>query len=136
MATRILSGAGFLLKAEKFAEFYKGLLDRSAKGKKPTESERKQMSKLAAELSKTYSNGEKGVRPVEELPLTFLLKIMNDSQMDIDMRLRAASICIPYLHVRKGETTGKKQEAAYKAKQAGSGKFSAGRPPQLKVIMK
>jgi len=55
----------FLSKAEEFAQFYGGMLARAQKGKKPSESEKQQMMKLAAELTKTYeSGGENQGKPI------------------------------------------------------------------------
>ena len=121
----------FLSKAEEFAQFYGGMLSRASSGKKPSESEKQQMMKLAAELTKTYeSGGENEGKPVEELlPLDFMLKLMNDPGEDKEMRARMAQAAAPYCHARKGETMGKKDEKADRAKSAGKGKFQAGRPP-------
>jgi len=120
-----------LSKAEEFAVFYKGILARAAQGKKPTAAESQQMQKLAAELTKTYeSGGENEGKPIEELlPLDFMLKLMNDKSNDLEMRARMATAAAPYCHARKGETMGKKDEKADRAKSAGQGKFQAGRPP-------
>lgn len=125
----------FLSKAEEFAQFYKGMLDRAQKGKKPSESEKQQMMKLAAELTKTYeSGGENEGKPVEELlPLDFMLKLMNDPGEDKEMRARMAQAAAPYCHARIAEGKGKKDEKSEKAKQAGAGKFAAGAPP-LKLV--
>jgi hypothetical protein len=63
-------------------------------------------------------------------PLEFMLKVMNDPTEDKDLRARMAVSAAPYIHARKGEAgTGKKDEAAERARQAGQGKFAAGRPP-------
>lgn len=124
-----------LSKAEEFAQFYKGMLDRAHSGKKPTESEKQQMMKLAAELTKTYeSGGENEGKPVEELlPLEFMLKLMNDPGEDKEMRARMAQAAAPYCHARIAEGKGKKDEKTDRAKKAGAGKFAAGAPP-LKLV--
>lgn len=126
----------FISKAEELAIFYKGMLERAAAGKKPTEAEKQQMSKLAAELAKTYeTGGENEGKPVEELlPLDFMLRMMNDSGVDKETRLRAASLAAPYIHPRKGEGAGKKEEKNERAKQAGEGRFRPSAPPKLKVV--
>jgi hypothetical protein len=132
--TRILSGAGFLSKAQEFAEFYKGLLDRSSLGKRPSDSEKQQMKKLAGELSKSYeAGGDNADRPIEELPLSFLLTIMNNPGIDLELRVRVASICAPFCHRRYAEKSGIKEEKQKKAKQVGSGRFATGRPP-IKLV--
>ena len=123
-----------LSKAEQFAEFYKGILDRAAKGKKPTAAESKQMQQLAAELTKTYeAGGENEGKPIEELlPLDYMLKVMNDPKEDKNRRDRMAQACAPYIHPRAGES-GKKEEKESKAKTAGAGKFAPSQAP-LKVV--
>ena len=125
----------FLSKAEEFAQFYGGMLARASSGKKPTESEKQQMMKLAAELTKTYeSGGENEGKPVEELlPLDFMLKLMNDPGEDKEMRARMAQAAAPYCHARIAEGKGKKDEKTDRAKKAGAGKFAAGAPP-LKLV--
>jgi len=127
----------FVSKAEELAVFYKGMLERAAQGKKPTEAEKQQMQKLAAELAKTYeTGGENEGNLVEELlPLDFMLRLMNDAGVDRETRLRAASLAAPYVHVRAGEgkDKGKKKDREDKAKQAGAGKFAPGVAP-LKMV--
>lgn len=121
----------FVSKAEEFAVFYKGMLEKASQGKKPTEAERQQMSKLAAELTKTYeAGGENEGKPIEELlPLDFMLKIMNDPKENKELRARMAVAAAPFVHPRIAEGKGKKTEKEEKAKQAGGGKFAPGRPP-------
>jgi len=121
----------FVSKAEELAIFYKGMLDRVAEGKKPTEAERQQMTKLAAELVKTYeTGGDNEGKPIEELlPLDFMLKIMNDPKENKELRSRMAVAAAPFCHPRIAEGKGKKQEKDDKAKTAGAGKFAPGRPP-------
>jgi hypothetical protein len=125
----------FVSKAEELAVFYKGMLERAAQGKKPTEAERKEMTRLAAELAKTYeSGGENQGKPVEELlPLDYMLKIMNDPSEDKDMRARMAQAAAPYCHARKGEGQGKKDEKDDRAKKAASGKYAPA-PAPLKLV--
>ena len=125
----------FLSKAEEFAQFYGGMLSRASSGKKPTESEKQQMMKLAAELTKTYeSGGENEGKPIEELlPLDYMLKIMNDPSEDKDMRARMAQAAAPYCHARKGEGQGKKDEKDDRAKKAASGKYAPA-PAPLKLV--
>lgn len=69
-------------------------------------------------------------------PLTYMLKIMNDPDAAQDRRDRMAVAAAPFVHARKGEGAGKKDEKADAAKRAGSGKFAPGKPPVLKVVGK
>jgi phage terminase small subunit len=120
----------FLAKAEEFAQFYKGVLDRTAAGKKPSADERQKMAQLAAELSKTYTSGGEDKKLDDYMPLDFMLRVMNDPALDMEMRVRAASLVAPYIHAKVGEGKGgKKEEKSEKAKQAGAGRFAPGRPP-------
>ena len=71
---------------------------------------------------------------VEKLtPLEYMLKVMNDPNEDKDMRARMAQAAAPYIHPKAGESKGKKDEKADRAKRAGGGKFAAGAPP-LRVV--
>lgn len=69
-------------------------------------------------------------------PLEYMLKVMNDPDEDKNMRARMATAAAPYIHPRKGEGAGKKEDKADRAKAAGSGKFAASKPPVLKVVDK
>ena len=62
-------------------------------------------------------------------PLAFMLAVMNDPKQDPDMRARMAIAAAPYIHSRAGESAGKKQDKADKAKAAGKGKFAQGKAP-------
>lgn len=64
-------------------------------------------------------------------PLQFMLEVLNDETEDPDMRARMAIAAAPYVHPKAGE--GKKQDRADRAKKAGAGKFSQGKPP-FKVV--
>ncbi|MFA6336145.1 MAG: hypothetical protein WCX48_11470, partial [Bacteroidales bacterium] len=46
-----------------------------------------------------------------------------------ELRARMAVAAAPFIHARKGEGVGKKEEKSDKAKNAGAGKFAPGRPP-------
>jgi len=67
-------------------------------------------------------------------PLTYMLKVMNDPREDKNLRARMAVAAAPFCHARKGEGAGKKEEKSDRAKQAGKGKFSPGKPPVLNVV--
>jgi len=131
------AGVPFVTKAGELAVFYKGMLDRAAQGKKPTAAETQEMSRLAAELAKTYETGgeDKGATSEDMLPLDYMLKVMNDPRESKDRRDRLAIAAAPFCHTRKGEGSGKKEEKIDKAKSAGAGRFAAGIPP-LKLVNK
>ena len=62
-------------------------------------------------------------------PLTYMLKIMNDDKAEKERRDRMAIAAAPFVHSRKGEGKGKKEQKADRAKAAGSGKFAPAKPP-------
>ena len=62
-------------------------------------------------------------------PLDYMLKVMNDPDAEPERRDRMAIAAAPFVHPRKGEGKGKKDERDERAKAAGSGKFAAGRAP-------
>ena len=62
-----------------------------------------------------------------------MLKLMNDPGEDKEMRARMAQAAAPYCHARKGETMGKKDENADRAKKAASGKYAPA-PAPLKLV--
>lgn len=66
-------------------------------------------------------------------PLDYMLKIMRDRNQPADRRDRMAQLAAPFVHPRAGESKGKKEEKADRAKAAGSGKFAPARPP-LSVV--
>lgn len=112
------------------AKFYQEFLIRVSKGEKLTLAEKNMMDKLAIELA----SGLKGEKPVEEAekldPLTYMLRVMNDpNETDKARRDRLAIAAAPYIHPKAGETEGKKDAKMERAKEAGRGKFQAGRPP-------
>ena len=64
-------------------------------------------------------------------PRVFLLAAMNDVELEQKLRIDAAKALIPFEFAKKGESSGKKEEAAAKAKAAGAGKFGRREPPKL-----
>lgn len=66
----------------------------------------------------------------ELMPLDYLLEVMRDTEEERGRRMQAATLAAPYCHPKKGEAS-KKDEAAAKARAAGSGKFSRREPPKL-----
>ena len=67
----------------------------------------------------------------ELTPLEYLLGVMRDGDEEKGRRMQAATLAAPYVHARKVESSGKKEEAAAKAKAAGAGKFGRREPPKL-----
>ena len=66
-----------------------------------------------------------------QTPLEFLLSVMNDNEVEDKLRLDAAKTAAQYVHPKKGESSGKKEEADARAKAAGAGKFGARQGPKL-----
>jgi hypothetical protein len=115
------------------ARFYQEFLIRVSKGDKLSIAEKKLMDKLAVELA-AGTEGNKSKGEVEVLdPLAYMLKVMNDPNEDKELRARMAQAAAPYIHPRKGEGQGKKDDKADKAKAAGAGKFAPSKPP-LKMV--
>jgi hypothetical protein len=113
-------------------------LQRVGRGEKLTLAEKKMMEKIGAELAAEV-NGEKAPVTVDgkiETPLEFMLRIMNDPNEPEEFRARMACAAAPFMHPRKGEGAGKKEEKNVRAKTAGAGRFRASAPPQLKVVGK
>ena len=69
-------------------------------------------------------------------PLEYMLNVMNDELADKNRRDRMAIAAAPFIHSRKGEGLGKKDEASERAKTAGAGRFSASASPKLTVVKK
>ena len=116
------------------ARFYQEFLVRMGKGEKLSIAEKKLMEKLGAELAAEVDGDQPKTETAEELdPLTYMLKIMNDPNEDKEARARMAIAAAPYVHPRKGEGAGKKQDKDDRAKVAGKGKFGAGAPPLRRV---
>lgn len=66
-------------------------------------------------------------------PLSYMLKVMNDTSEDKNRRDRMAIAAAPFCHPRKGEGVGKKEEKESRAKTAGAGRF-ASMSDRLKVV--
>jgi len=99
-------------------------------------SEKKLMVNLGEELAAEI--GEKAPGGVAEdlTPLELMLRGMRDPNEPKETRYRLAIAAAPFVHPRKGEGQGKKDEKNERAKAAGSGKFRASAPPMLKVVSK
>ena len=121
------------------ARMYQEFLQRVGKGEKLTLAEKKMMEKIGEELAAEVNGDTPPSTPeIQETvtPLELMLQIMNDPKEPKELRARMAVAAAPFVHPRKGEGAGKKEEKADRAKNAGSGKFKAGAPPQLKVVNK
>lgn len=66
-----------------------------------------------------------------QTPLEFLLSVMNDNEIDDKLRLDAAKTAAQYVHQKKGESNGKKDDAADKLKSASAGRYAARSGPRL-----
>ena len=121
-----------LAKAEEFAVFYAGLMEKARSGKKMTEDDRQQMNALAMEMARIHSGGE--VAPVTEADETrdakeYLEKLLMMNGLDKKTKIQVANILLPFQHQRIGEGKGKKEEKDERAKRAGAGRFAPGKPP-------
>jgi len=116
------------------ARMYQEFLLRISKGESLSITEKKLMDKIGAELTEGLGEDDKKIIEAENLdPLGYMLKVMNDPQAEKDRRDKMAIAAAPFIHARKGEGAGKKQEREERAKAAGSGKFAPGKVP-LKVV--
>jgi phage terminase small subunit len=76
--------------------------------------------------------GTAEVKPGKVSPLEFLLNMVNNPDVDEKIRLQAAAIAAPFVHVKPVAT--KKEDAAEAAKKASEGRFAAPlTPPRLVV---
>ena len=104
------------------------------KGAKYRPREPKNGTKATKKAKKPKSDGisddiKKAAAAENLTPLEYMLRVMNDPNEDKELRARMAVSAAPYMHPRKGEGLGKKDEQGERAKSAGHGKFAAGRPP-------
>jgi phage terminase small subunit len=67
-----------------------------------------------------------------DTPLAFLLDVMNNVDLDVRLRVRAAIAAVPFVHTR-GVELGKKERQALAGKKASTGRFAPAAPP-LKLI--
>ena len=116
------------------ATLYNNFLTKIKGGGKLTLADKKLMDAVAVDLLAEISEEDVKSAEAESLdPLDYMLKVMNDPKAAEDRRDRMAIASAPFVHSRKGEGQGKKEDRDEKAKQAGAGKFQSGRPP-LKVV--
>ncbi|MFA5379261.1 MAG: hypothetical protein WC455_26130 [Dehalococcoidia bacterium] len=130
---RALLATGIKAKAKIYQDFLIRLGDKEQK-QPLTLQEKNLMQKLGAELAEAVEEGKQARDISESDPLEYMLDVMRDPKADQETRLRAASLAAPYIHPRKGEGAGKKEEKNERAKSAGKGRFRASAPPQLKVV--
>jgi phage terminase small subunit len=67
-------------------------------------------------------------------PLKFLLAVMNNGDVDVRLRIQAASAAAPFFHARARDF-GKKQISAERARKASIGKFAQATPPKVVSII-
>jgi hypothetical protein len=108
------------------ARMYQEFLLRISKNENLSITEKKLMDKIGADLESEIKESEKpDMDKVDSDASDFLRSVWNDPEIEIALRIRAAEI----IFRNDGEKKGKKNEKSDKAKQAGAGKFAAGRPP-------
>jgi hypothetical protein len=113
-------------------KIYNDYLKRVQNGDKLTATEIKTMDKIEDELKSTIL--DKSLEKKEtETPLDFMLRIMNDPNQEQSTRERMAVAAAPYIHSRKSEGIGKKEDIAQKAEDVAKTKFGTWESP-LKVV--
>jgi hypothetical protein len=70
------------------------------------------------------------------LPLDHMLRVLNDPNSTQDRKDRMAALAAPFCHARMDVKGGKKAEKDEKAKQAGTGRFSAANAPKIVQMKK
>jgi phage terminase small subunit len=65
--------------------------------------------------------------------LQFLLDMVNDTNLDIKLRVDAAKAVLPYTHRKLGET-GKKEDKSERAGKVSKGRFKPGSSPKIVPI--
>ena len=112
-------------------KFFQDTMQRVARGEKLTIAEMKHLDKLKTDLEEAE---EKPVTDGKtETPLELFQRVIDDPNEPMETRLRAAALAAPYIHPRKGEGLGKKEEKSDRAKAAGVGRF-ASMANRLKVV--
>lgn len=111
------------------ARFYQEYLIRVSKGESLSLSEKRLMDQIGVELAAETVEGKPDTGRTDLEAGEFLRRVWNDPGVEISLRIRAAEIAFRVI----SEKLGKKDEKAEKARQAGAGKFQAGRAP-LSVV--
>jgi len=70
--------------------------------------------------------------PIHLDPADFLMDLMNNASIDLDLRVTAAKVLMPFTHERAGEV-GKKEQQQAEAKKAAVGRYAPS-PPPLRVV--
>lgn len=65
--------------------------------------------------------------------LKFLIDVMKDGSIPVDLRIKAATVVAQYTLTKKGEG-GKKKEREEAALKAAVDKFAPPKPPKLKIV--
>lgn len=91
---------------------------------------RRKPATQAAQPTGEVSPAAAPAEPETLTPLEFLERTMNDPSTPLKDRIRAAVAAAQYRHAKRGES-GKKEDAAGRAKKAGEGRFSSSAPPRL-----
>lgn len=118
----------------KKAQQYSDFLSRIGQGDKLTAAEKKSMAALKKELeSRLPSDSEPEVICDSADAKEYLEKLLMNPKVDRKTKIQISNILLPYQHPRMGEGKGKKQAREDRARQAGAGKFTPGKPP-LKVV--
>ena len=71
--------------------------------------------------------------PATDDPLEFLRQAMNDTTLDMRVRLDAAKSMLPFTHQRNSKAGKKENQAAAAQKVIATGKFAASAPPLRSV---
>lgn len=67
-------------------------------------------------------------------PLDYMLRVMRDPKMPVDLRMRAAQNALPFCHPKKGEASAKKEEEAARKKAGQTGRYARRQPPALTAL--
>ena len=89
--------------------------------------------KLPPEFKLDKNDIEGQAKKAGMTPLEFLESVINDADIDVKVRITAANYAAPYVHKKADNKKSKGEIKEERAKEAGQGKFSAGRAP-LKVV--
>ena len=65
-------------------------------------------------------------------PLIFLQRVMVDNEVDLKIRLAAATALMPYVYSKRSDT-GKNEVAQQAAKKASTGRYASAQPPDRLV---
>jgi hypothetical protein len=67
----------------------------------------------SAKASASDENGEQDETPTWELPVAYMLRVMNDPRADAARRDRVAIALAPYLHRKQGERGAREDRQSY-----------------------